>query len=68
MTVDPTDEQPPPDTGVADEETETGDEPADDSFLMGATGVQTQVEAEVARAEADLAGEAPDADDDGAVV
>jgi hypothetical protein len=44
------------------------EEPADDSFLMGATGVQAQVEAEAARAEAELAGEAPPADDDGAVV
>jgi hypothetical protein len=71
MTVDPSEDGPQPDADLADE-TETGDEPGDepgdDSFLMGATGVQTQVEAELARAEAELAGEAPDADDDGAVV
>jgi hypothetical protein len=67
MTVDPTEDGPQPDADPADQ-TETGDEPGDDSFLMGATGVQTQVEAELARAEAELAGEAPDADDDGAVV
>jgi hypothetical protein len=67
MTVDPTDATPPQDADPADE-IEAGDEPADDSFLMGATGVQTQVDAEVARAEAELAGEAPDADDHGAVV
>ena len=67
MTDDPTEEGPQPAADPADE-TEPGDEPGDDSFLMGATGVQTQVEAELARAEAELAGEAPDADDDGAVV
>jgi hypothetical protein len=67
MTVDPTDAKPPQDADLEDE-TEAGDEPGDDSFLMGATGVQTQVEAELARAEAELAGEAPDADDDGAIV
>jgi hypothetical protein len=67
MTVDPTDATPPQDADPADE-IEAGDEPGDDSFLMGATGVQAQVETEVARAEAELAGEAPDADDHGAVV
>ena len=66
MTVDPTDTTPPQDADPADE-TEAGDEPGDDSFLMGATGVQTQVEAELARAEAELAGEAPDDDDDAIV-
>jgi hypothetical protein len=72
MTVDPTDQRPQPDAvpPEADEaaEDDAGDEPGDDSFLMGATGVQAQVEAEAARAEAELAGEAPPADDDGAVV
>ncbi len=64
--TDPTDE-PQPEEGLAGDD-EAGDEPADDSFLMGATGVQAQVEAELARAEAELDGEAPPADDDGAVV
>ena len=74
MTVDPTDQQPqpdavPPEAGDdGEDEDEAGDEPGDDSFLMGATGVQAQVEAEAARAEAELDGEAPPADDDGAVV
>jgi hypothetical protein len=76
MTVDPTDQRPqpdavPPEAGEAGEDEagdEAGEEPGDDSFLMGATGVQAQVEAEAARAEAELAGEAPPADDDGAVV
>ncbi|MEA2616306.1 MAG: hypothetical protein QOE72_2089 [Chloroflexota bacterium] len=72
MTGDPTDQRPQPDA-IPDEADEAGvdepdEEPADDSFLMGATGVQAQVEAEAARAEAELAGEAPPADDDGAVV
>jgi hypothetical protein len=72
MTIDPDEERPDPDAGPVDETDDdddgAGDEPGDDSFLMGATGVQTQVEAELARAEAELAGEAPVADDDGAEV
>lgn len=67
MTIDdPTDEQPA--AGAADDAEEDEDEPADDSFLMGATGVQAQVEAELARAEAELSGDAPAGGDDGAVV
>jgi hypothetical protein len=72
MTGEPTDQRPQPDAVPleAGEAGEAGvdEEPADDSFLMGATGVQAQVEAEAARAEAELAGEAPPVDDDGAVV
>ncbi len=68
MTGDPTDDTLPDDPLAGETETETGDEPAADSFLMGATGVQAQVEAELARAEAELDGEAPEADDTGAVV
>ncbi len=45
------------------------DPPADDSFLMGVSGVDEQVLAEVARAEAQLqAGEEPEGGDEGAVV
>jgi hypothetical protein len=65
MTGDPTDQRPQPDAvhlGAGVDEPD--EEPADDSFLMGATGVQAQVEAEAARAEAELASEAPPADDD----
>jgi hypothetical protein len=72
MTVDPSDQPPHPDAVPPEEdeagEDEAGDEPGDDSFLMGATGVQAQVEADAARAEAELAGEAPPGDDDDAVV
>ncbi|HEX3605461.1 MAG TPA: hypothetical protein VH134_06030 [Candidatus Dormibacteraeota bacterium] len=67
MTVDPTAEEPDEDAGLAGED-EEGDEPPDESLLMGVSGVQAQVEAEAARAEAELAGEAPPGDDDGAVV
>jgi hypothetical protein len=63
MTGDPTD-----DLQLDEDGTETGDEPPDESVLLGATGVQAQVEAELARAEAELDGEAPPAEDDGAVV
>jgi hypothetical protein len=66
MTGDPTDDLQ-LDDRLADG-TETGDEPPDESVLLGATGVQAQVEAELARAEAELDGEAPPAEDDGAVV
>ncbi len=45
------------------------DVPGDDSFLMGVSGVEEQVLAEVARAEAQLqAGVEPEGADDGAVV
>jgi hypothetical protein len=69
MTVDSTDATPETDADGADEpDADGGDEPADDSYLMGATGVQAQVEAEMARAEAELSGEAPPDDDRGAEV
>ncbi len=59
----------PPDESLADDPEDTADdEPADDSFLMGATGVQDQVEAEMLRAEAELSGDAPESDDEGAIV
>jgi hypothetical protein len=50
--------------GLAEEPEEVADEdeegrPPDESTLMGFTGVQEQVEAEAARAEAELEGEAP---------
>jgi hypothetical protein len=67
MTGDPTDEQQPLDADLADDG-DDGDEPPDESVLLGATGVQAQVEAEMARAEAELSGDAPPADDDGALV
>ncbi|HVS42639.1 MAG TPA: hypothetical protein VMU20_10240 [Candidatus Dormibacteraeota bacterium] len=65
MTGDPTDATP---DDTTDDAAQHGDEPADDSFLMGATGVQAEVEAELARAEAELEGDAPASDDSDAVV
>jgi hypothetical protein len=65
MTGDPMDE--PLDTSLPDD-TETGDEPPDESLLLGATGAQAQIEAEMARAEAELSGQAPPTDDEGAEV
>jgi hypothetical protein len=65
MTVDPDEETPPTD---AEPDDDTDDQPADDSFLMGVPGVQAEVEADAARAEAELAGEAPPEDDDDAIV
>jgi hypothetical protein len=59
----------PPDETLADDPEDTAEVvPADDSFLMGATGVQEQIEAEMLRAEADLGGDAPESDDEGAIV
>ena len=66
MTTDPGDG--PLDDPTATDNAEEHDEPADDSYLMGEAGVNEQVEAEVARAEAELEGDAPEGDDDGAVV
>ena len=60
MTVDPTDEEP--------DDPAKHDQPPDESVLLGATGVNEQVEAELARAEAELEGDAPESDDGGAVV
>jgi hypothetical protein len=65
MTGDPTDATP---DDTTDDAAQHGDEPADDSFLMGATGVQAEVEAELARAEAELECDAPASDDSDAVV
>lgn len=68
MTTDPGD-GPLDDPAATDsDEPEEHDEPPDDSFLMGEAGVNEQVEAELARAEAELEGDAPESDDDGAVV
>jgi hypothetical protein len=65
MPADPDDESTEVDAETDDD---TGDEPGDDSFLMGRSGVQAEVEADLARAEAELAGEAPPEDDDDAIV
>ena len=54
---------------MADETPESAEPPADDGFLIGATGVEEQVLAELARAEASLHDpEEPADDSDGAVV
>jgi len=54
---------------MGDEEPEDSDPPTDDSFLLGATGVEDQVLAELARAEASMDDpEEPADDSDGAVV
>jgi hypothetical protein len=59
----PSDPSAPPDS--ADQESP----PADDSYLLGATGVEEQVLAELARAEASINDpEEHDDDSDGAVV
>lgn len=61
---EPTPESPDAEVAAAED-----DVPGDDSFLMGVSGVDEQVLAEVARAEAQLkAGVEPDGADDGAVV
>ena len=60
MAVDPPDEEP--------DDTAEHDQPPDESVLLGATGVNEQVEAELARAEAELEGDGPESDDDDAVV
>jgi hypothetical protein len=65
MPADPDDERTKVDAETDDD---TDDEPGDDSFLMGHSGVQAEVEADLARAEAELAGEAPPEDDDDAIV
>jgi hypothetical protein len=65
MPADPDDESTKVDAETDDD---TDDEPGDDSFLMGRSGVQAEVEADLARAEAELAGEAPPEDDDDAIV
>jgi hypothetical protein len=69
------DELPEPSVAPSDPEadpTDSSDEespPADDSYLLGATGVEEQVLAELARAEASINDpEEPDDDSDGAVV
>jgi hypothetical protein len=50
-------------------EEEAESHPADDSYLLGATGVEEQVLAELARAEASINDpEEPDDDSEGAVV
>jgi hypothetical protein len=60
----PSDQTAAPSTS-ADEESP----PSDDSYLLGATGVEEQVLAELARAEASINDpEVPDDDSDGAVV
>ncbi len=59
------------DAGARDADATVTDEdpPADDSFLMGVSGVEEEVLAEAARAEAQLqAGEEPEGGNDGAVV
>ncbi|HEY2704175.1 MAG TPA: hypothetical protein VGL20_10835 [Candidatus Dormibacteraeota bacterium] len=68
MTGDPTDPTDEDFDDALDDGPDDVDEPADDSFLLGASGVQAQVEAEAARAEAELAGEAAPTDDHDAVV
>jgi hypothetical protein len=65
MTGDPTD---PTVDDAPDDGPEEHPEDADDSFLFGHTGVQAEVEADAARAEAELAGDAPPEDDDDAIV
>jgi len=53
----------------ASESSDEESPPADDSYLLGATGVEEQVLAELARAEASINDpEEPDDDSDGAVV
>jgi hypothetical protein len=53
---------------MADEE-DPSDKPPDESYLLGATGVEDQVLAELARAEAELHDPEENADEnDGAVV
>jgi hypothetical protein len=66
------DETPESSAPPSDSTSDPGDEeshPADDSYLLGATGVEEQVLAELARAEASLQDpeESPD-ESDGAVV
>lgn len=54
---------------MGDEDPEDAEPPTDDSFLLGATGVEEQVLAELARAEANMNDPEETADDsDGAVV
>jgi len=65
MTGDPTDATP---DDTPDDAPQHGDRPADDSFLMGRGGVEAEVEADLARAEAELEGDAPASDDSDAVV
>jgi hypothetical protein len=56
-------------TLMGDEDPEDAEPPTDDSFLLGATGVEEQVLAELARAEANMNDPEETADDsDGAVV
>ncbi|HKR98740.1 MAG TPA: hypothetical protein VJU79_04420 [Candidatus Dormibacteraeota bacterium] len=59
-----------PDTTDEDETEPEDDRPPDESTLLGAGGVESEVLAEAARAEAQLAGEDDDAevDDEGAQV
>ena len=66
----PRSSEPPSDPPPAESDPEADDSPpADDSFLLGATGVETEVLAELARAEASIHSpeETPD-ESDGAVL
>jgi hypothetical protein len=64
-----TSESPSDPTAAPPESSDDESHPADDSYLLGASGVEEQVLAELARAEASINDpEEPDDDSEGAVV